>query len=131
MAKSWLVKTGAEAIGPGLVSQWRTPIIPRSMSRISRQEVEKVAHLARLRLSPEEVGAMTADLDAIRIALDEFPGVTLVDDRDSNKFPMPLESSGLDDVLVGRLRRKLDPDRSLSPIETLRGRGYRLRTDSA
>lgn len=30
------------------------------------------------------------------------------------------------EVLVGRLRRKLDPDNSLLPIETLRGRGYRF-----
>jgi len=30
------------------------------------------------------------------------------------------------EVLVGRLRRKLDPDGSLHPIQTLRGRGYRL-----
>ena len=39
------------------------------------------------------------------------------DDRDSNVL----------EVLVGRLRRKLDPDRELNPIETLRGRGYRFR----
>jgi two-component system response regulator PhoP len=38
------------------------------------------------------------------------------EDRDSNVL----------EVLVGRLRRKLDPDGSLSPIETLRGRGYRF-----
>src|SRR5579883_3144423 len=37
-------------------------------------------------------------------------------DRDSNVV----------EVLVGRLRRKLDPTDSLKPIETLRGRGYRL-----
>jgi two-component system response regulator PhoP len=37
-------------------------------------------------------------------------------DRDSNVV----------EVLVGRLRRKLDPDDRLKPIETLRGRGYRL-----
>mgnify|MGYP000005105762 CR=1 FL=1 len=30
------------------------------------------------------------------------------------------------EVMVGRLRRKLDPDNSLKPIETLRGRGYRF-----
>jgi two-component system response regulator PhoP len=30
------------------------------------------------------------------------------------------------EVLVGRLRRKLDPDSALLPIETLRGRGYRF-----
>jgi two-component system response regulator PhoP len=38
-------------------------------------------------------------------------------DRDSNVL----------EVLIGRLRRKLDPQRSLNPIETLRGRGYRFR----
>jgi two-component system response regulator PhoP len=37
-------------------------------------------------------------------------------DRDSNVL----------EVLLGRLRRKLDPDGSLVPIETLRGRGYRF-----
>ena len=37
-------------------------------------------------------------------------------DRDSNVV----------EVLVGRLRRKLDPQDTLKPIETLRGRGYRL-----
>jgi two-component system, OmpR family, response regulator PhoP len=37
-------------------------------------------------------------------------------DRDSNVV----------EVLVGRLRRKLDPDEHIKPIETLRGRGYRL-----
>lgn len=38
------------------------------------------------------------------------------EDRDSNVI----------EVLIGRLRRKLDPDGTLSPIETLRGRGYRF-----
>lgn len=38
-------------------------------------------------------------------------------DRDSNVL----------EVLIGRLRRKLDPDRTHDPIETLRGRGYRFR----
>lgn len=36
-------------------------------------------------------------------------------DRDSNVI----------EVFVGRLRKKLDPDGKLKPIETLRGRGYR------
>jgi two-component system response regulator PhoP len=30
------------------------------------------------------------------------------------------------EVFIGRLRRKIDPDGALNPIETLRGRGYRL-----
>ncbi len=38
------------------------------------------------------------------------------EDRDSNVL----------EVLIGRLRRKLDPEGKLAPIETLRGRGYRF-----
>ncbi len=34
--------------------------------------------------------------------------------------------SNVIEVFVGRLRKKLDPDGSLKPIETLRGRGYRF-----
>lgn len=34
--------------------------------------------------------------------------------------------SNVIEVFIGRLRRKLDPDSTYKPIETLRGRGYRL-----
>jgi two-component system response regulator PhoP len=34
--------------------------------------------------------------------------------------------SNVIEVFVGRLRRKLDPDDHIKPIETLRGRGYRF-----
>lgn len=39
--------------------------------------------------------------------------------------------SNVIEVFVGRLRRKLDPDGRLKPIETLRGRGYRFTLDSS
>jgi two-component system response regulator PhoP len=42
-------------------------------------------------------------------------------ERDSNTI----------EVFVGRLRRKLDPDDRFKPIETLRGRGYRLSAGAA
>lgn len=38
------------------------------------------------------------------------------DDRDSNVI----------EVLIGRIRRKIDTDSRINPIETLRGRGYRF-----
>jgi len=34
--------------------------------------------------------------------------------------------SNVIEVFIGRLRKKLDPDNSIKPIETLRGRGYRF-----
>src|SRR3546814_18415178 len=39
-------------------------------------------------------------------------------DRDSNVL----------EVFIGRLRKKLDPEGTLKPIETVRGRGYRFAT---
>ncbi len=42
-------------------------------------------------------------------------------DRDSNVL----------EVLLSRLRRKLDPDGDIKPIETLRGRGYRFCLEKA
>lgn len=45
------------------------------------------------------------DLEEARRALALAPGVRLVDDRAKNHFPMPVEASGGDDVLVGRLRQ--------------------------
>jgi aspartate-semialdehyde dehydrogenase len=47
----------------------------------------------------------------VRTILAHAPGVKVVDDRMKNHFPMPIEASGQDDVLVGRIRQDLS-DRS-------------------
>ncbi|MBV6458729.1 MAG: Aspartate-semialdehyde dehydrogenase [Fimbriimonadaceae bacterium] len=54
-----------------------------------------------------EFSGRAPSLETVRECLDEAPGVRLVDDRHGNKFPMPLEASGQDEVLVGRLRHDL------------------------
>ena len=86
------------------------------------QESKKIFHDPKLRLTVTSVRvpvfrahteaiylelARTPDLMKIREALSDAPGIRIVDDRAKNHFPMPLEASGGDDVLVGRLR--LDP----------------------
>jgi aspartate-semialdehyde dehydrogenase len=48
--------------------------------------------------------------DEVRAILASAPGVRIVDDRAKNYFPMPIDASGQDDVLVGRIRKDLsDP----------------------
>ncbi len=42
--------------------------------------------------------------DEVRQILATAPGIRVVDDRARNYFPMPLDASGQDDVLVGRIR---------------------------
>jgi len=46
----------------------------------------------------------------VREILARAPGVTIVDDPKANHFPMPLEASGQDNVLVGRIRQDISRD---------------------
>lgn len=49
--------------------------------------------------------------DEVRSILSSAPGVKIVDDRVRNYFPMPLDASDQDDILVGRIRRDISqPD---------------------
>ena len=45
--------------------------------------------------------------DEVREMLSSAPGVKVVDDAARNYFPMPVDASGKDEILVGRIRRDL------------------------
>jgi aspartate-semialdehyde dehydrogenase len=61
---------------------------------IAGHSVAIYAELKR-KLSPE----------AARSALAGFPGVAVVDDPLTDRFPTPLDAAGRDEVLVGRIRQ--------------------------
>ena len=46
----------------------------------------------------------------VREILAEAPGVKIVDDRAGSYFPMPIDASDQDDILVGRIRRDISQD---------------------
>ncbi|MCP4247904.1 MAG: aspartate-semialdehyde dehydrogenase [bacterium] len=49
--------------------------------------------------------------DEARRVLASAPGLRVVDERDPQHFPMPIEASGVDEVLVGRIRQDMSqPD---------------------
>lgn len=48
--------------------------------------------------------------DQVRQILAKAPGVKIVDNPDANHFPMPLEASHQDAVLVGRIRQDISRD---------------------
>ncbi len=50
--------------------------------------------------------------DALRV-LDGYDGVKVVDDPDQNQYPMPLVATGMDDVLVGRIRKDIAHEHGL------------------
>jgi len=43
--------------------------------------------------------------DYVRDLLSTAMGVSVLDDREHNRFPMPIDASGKDDILVGRIRQ--------------------------
>ena len=43
--------------------------------------------------------------DQVRDLLSTAPGVSVLDDRENNRFPMPIDATEKDDILVGRIRQ--------------------------
>jgi len=81
---------------PIMVTCVRVPVL--------RAHSESIVIETKHDLSPEEA----------REILWNAPGVKVVDNREKNHFPMPLEASGQHDVLVGRIRRDLSHPRGLA-----------------
>ena len=54
------------------------------------------------------------DLDTVRKAISEFPGVVLADDLDGRDYPTPLDTSDQDLVYVGRIRKDLTDDKGIT-----------------
>lgn len=94
-------------------------------SGLNEEEIKVTRELRRLLSSPAlPIGvtcirvpvlrahamALTVELDRamsvaeVRQLMAEAAGLRLVDDRERNLFPMPLAASGIDEVLIGRIR---------------------------
>lgn len=54
------------------------------------------------------------DLEEVKRSIAATPGLLLVDDPATDRYPMPLEANGTDDVLVGRLRRDESRENTLN-----------------
>jgi aspartate-semialdehyde dehydrogenase len=89
-------------------------------------ETKKILHMDNIKVSATcvRVPILRAHSESINVIfknpitekeakdyLSDFPGVKLVDDREKNYFPMPLEAEGLYDCMVGRIRQDIStPD---------------------
>ena len=54
------------------------------------------------------------EVNAVRQAIANADGCTLVDDPQNYLYPMPLESAGKDDIYVGRVRKDLADDHGIT-----------------
>lgn len=92
------------------------------------KETQKIFHDKKIKIAPTTVRVpifrahseaiyleleKAPDLNGIRKILAKAPGVKIVDEPAKNYFPMPLEASGQDDVLVGRIRKDISHPKGL------------------
>lgn len=54
------------------------------------------------------------DVEEVRAALRDQPGVIVVDDPENLAYPMPKDAHGKDEVFVGRIRRDESQDKTLN-----------------
>jgi two-component system response regulator PhoP len=88
-----------------------------------------VLHLAAQKVTRagEEVELTSYEYRLLEHLMRERRRVLSKDELAAHLYPHDAErDSNVIEVLLGRLRRKLDPDGTLQPVETLRGRGYRF-----
>jgi len=52
--------------------------------------------------------------DEARELLDNFPGVAVVDEPEANRYPLPWQAEGRDEVFVGRIRRDASNPKGLA-----------------
>lgn len=90
------------------------------------EETRKIFHAPSIAIAPTciRVPVLRAHSESINLTferpitpkeargiLSQAPGVTVVDDVEANRFPMPVDASGKDNVFVGRIRQDVSqPD---------------------
>jgi aspartate-semialdehyde dehydrogenase len=89
------------------------------------RETQKIFHCPEIRVTATcvRVPVMRAHSESINLTFEDpmseqqvrdllagAAGVTIVDDRENSYFPMPLDASDKDDILVGRIREDISQD---------------------
>ncbi len=84
------------------------------------KETHKIFHDPRIKISattarvPVKTGHSEAvyiecrrpvDIDAVRKAFAEAPGIVVVDDVAQSQYPLPVDAEGRDEVFIGRIRK--------------------------
>ena len=81
----------------------------------------------KVKVNSAEVELTSFEYRLLEHLVRERKRVLSKDELATHLYPHDEErDSNVIEVLIGRLRRKLDPDGNLQPLETLRGRGYRF-----
>ncbi|WP_114971042.1 response regulator transcription factor [Rhodoferax ferrireducens] len=122
-----------------LVKPFEYPELAARVKALLRRSLKATSDVLKLGALSIDFSAQTARLHELALELTTFEYRVLeylvrerarvVSKQELSDYLYPHDEdrdSNVLEVLVGRLRRKLDPEGTLVPIETLRGRGYRF-----
>jgi two-component system response regulator PhoP len=122
-----------------LVKPFEYPELAARIKALLRRSLKAASDVLRLGPVAIDFSAQVARLDGVVLELTTFEYRVLeylvrerarvVSKQELSDYLYPHDEdrdSNVVEVLVGRLRRKLDVAGTLAPIETLRGRGYRF-----
>ncbi len=91
--------------------EWK--MVNESRKILGDPELRLASTCVRVPVEVSHCEAVTVEFDApisvdeARVAIAEFPGITLLDQPQESVYPMPSNSAGEDQVMVGRVRRDL------------------------
>jgi len=122
-----------------LVKPFEYPELAARVKALLRRAIKATSDVLRLGALQLDLTAQAAQLDGVTLELTTFEYRMLellvrnrsrvVSKQELSDYLYPHDEdrdSNVLEVLMGRLRRKLDPQGQRPPIETLRGRGYRF-----
>ena len=99
------------ALGPNGYNEEETKLVKETRKIFDCPEIAITATCIRIAVMRAHCESINLEFtnpitpDQVREILKKAPGVTVLDDREHNRFPMPIDATGKDDIFVGRIRQ--------------------------
>jgi len=99
------------ALGPDGYNEEETKLVKETRKIFDCQTIAITATCVRIPVMRAHCESINLEFtnpitpDEVRSVLRSAPGVTVLDDREHNRFPMPIDATGKDNVFVGRIRQ--------------------------
>ena len=99
------------ALGPNGYNEEETKMVKETRKIFDCAEIAITATCIRIPVMRAHCESINLEFtrpitpEQVREVLQAAPGVSVLDDREHNRFPMPIDATGKDDIFVGRIRQ--------------------------
>jgi aspartate-semialdehyde dehydrogenase len=99
------------ALGPNGYNEEETKMVKETRKIFDCAEIAITATCIRIAVMRAHCESINLEFtrpitpEQVREVLKTAPGVSVLDDREHNRFPMPIDATGKDDIFVGRIRQ--------------------------